>query len=48
MQVNLISITHPFGIEVLHDETTSSHPEELIAYCARVSNPENQNNITLL
>ena len=44
MQVNLISITQPFGIEVLHDETTSSHPEELIAYCARVSNPENQNN----
>jgi len=38
MQVNLISITQPY------DKATSSHPEELIAYCARVSNPENQNN----
>ena len=44
MQVNLISITQPFGVEVIYDEATSSHPEELIAYCARVSNPENQNN----
>ena len=39
MKVNLISITQP------HDKTISSQPEELIAYCARVSNPENQNNI---
>jgi len=38
MQVNLISITQPY------DKAASSHPEELIAYCARVSNPENQNN----
>ena len=38
MQVNLISVTQPY------DKTVSSQPEELIAYCARVSNPENQNN----
>ena len=38
MKVDLISITQPI------DELASSEPEELIAYCARVSNPENQNN----
>jgi hypothetical protein len=37
MKVDLISITQPI------DELASSEPEELIAYCARVSNPENQN-----
>ena len=38
MQVNLVSVTQPYH------EAISLHPEELIAYCARVSNPENQNN----
>ena len=38
MQENLVSVTQPYH------EAISLHPEELIAYCARVSNPENQNN----
>jgi len=38
MKVDLVSITQPI------DELVSSEPEELIAYCARVSNPENQDN----
>ncbi len=38
MKVNLVSVTQPYH------EAISLHPEELIAYCARVSNPENQNN----
>lgn len=40
--VQLISVTKP-----IHDEDTSSGidtPEQLIAYCARVSNPDNQLN----
>ena len=48
MQVKLISITQPFIEDnsdlreaVLQSKT---NPEDLIAYCARVSNPENQNN----
>ena len=38
MKVDLVSITQPI------DKLASSEPEELIAYCARVSNPENQDN----
>jgi thymidylate synthase (FAD) len=38
MNVKLISLTQPLTIR----EVSSS--EDLIAYCARVSNPENQNN----
>ena len=38
MNVKLISLTQPFS----HESTGS--PEDLIAYCARVSNPENQDN----
>lgn len=38
MKVKLIGVTQPVGIE---DIDTA---EELIAYCARVSNPSNQNN----
>jgi len=48
MQVKLISITQPFIEDnsdlreaVLQSKT---NPEDLIAYCARVSNPENQDN----
>ena len=48
MQVKLISITQPYIKDnsdlreaVLQSKT---NPEDLIAYCARVSNPENQNN----
>ena len=37
MEVNLVSITHP---RINNIET----PEDLIAYCARVSNPSNQLN----
>lgn len=37
MEVNLVSITHP---RINNIET----PEDLIAYCARVSNPSNQFN----
>jgi len=38
MNVKLISLTQPFS----HEAT--GFPEDLIAYCARVSNPENQDN----
>ena len=38
MKVDLVSLTQPFNA------TVSSSPEDLIAYCARVSNPENQSN----
>ena len=45
MNVKLVSLTQPLpadsGAEAL---THTSYPEDLIAYCARVSNPENQNN----
>ena len=48
MQVKLISITQPHIQDnsdlreaVLQSKT---NPEDLIAYCARVSNPENQDN----
>ena len=37
MHVKLVSITQ--------DLIQNGNPEELIAYCARVSNPENQNNL---
>ena len=37
-KVKLISLTQPF------DHEATGFPEDLIAYCARVSNPENQNN----
>ena len=37
-KVKLISLTQPY------DHETTGFPEDLIAYCARVSNPENQNN----
>lgn len=40
--VNLISYTVP-SPELVKDSITS--PQDLIAYCARVSNPENQNNV---
>lgn len=39
MNVKLISITKPMG------DFEHLTPEELIVYCARVSNPQNQNNI---
>ena len=42
MGVQLVSITKPY-IESWSDDATA---EELIAYCARVSNPENQHNST--
>lgn len=38
MQVNLISITEPVT------DVLATTPGQLIAYCARVSNPQNQNN----
>jgi thymidylate synthase (FAD) len=38
MNVKLISLTQPLAVREV------SGPEDLIAYCARVSNPENQNN----
>jgi thymidylate synthase (FAD) len=37
MHVKLVSVTQ--------DLIQNGNPEELIAYCARVSNPENQNNL---
>ena len=37
MNVSLISITQPFLSDL-------KNPEDIIAYCARVSNPDNQNN----
>ena len=40
MDVKLVSITKPQG-ESFDEQSTA---EELIAYCARVSNPENQHN----
>lgn len=39
MQVKIVSLTHPCGLFA-----KSHQPEDLIAYCARVSNPENQKN----
>ena len=39
MEVQLISITQPVV------EGQPMHAEDLIAYCARVSNPKNQNNL---
>tara|TARA_R100000742_G_C4276960_1_gene98422 strand:+ start:1559 stop:2335 length:777 start_codon:yes stop_codon:yes gene_type:complete len=39
MQVKIVSLTQPCGLVA-----ESHQPEDLIAYCARVSNPENQNN----
>ena len=41
MQVKLISITQPYYYHLNQPDTK---PEDLIAYCARVSNPENQSN----
>lgn len=41
MKVNLISYTKPSG---LLDDTNISTPLDLVAYCARVSNPTNQMN----
>jgi|TARA_B100001094_G_C17981379_1_gene695407 thymidylate synthase (FAD) len=38
MNVELISLTKPFNCQL------TDSPEDLISYCARVSNPENQNN----
>jgi len=38
MNVELISLTKPFNCQ------STDSPEDLISYCARVSNPENQNN----
>lgn len=42
MQVKLISVTQP--LIKTQDETRYLSPEELIVYCARVSNPANQLN----
>ena len=39
MQVKVVSLTHPCGLIA-----NSILPEDLIAYCARVSNPKNQSN----
>lgn len=43
MNVELISLTQPWLTHGCAHESTNN-PEDLIAYCARVSNPENQNN----
>ena len=40
MQVKLISYSQTDGKELI----SSTSPTELVAYCARVSNPDNQNN----
>ena len=40
MQVKLISYSQTDGMELI----SSTSPTELVAYCARVSNPDNQNN----
>ena len=40
MQVKLISYSQTDGMELI----SSTSPTELVAYCARVSNPGNQNN----
>lgn len=42
MTVKLISVTQP--VEEFTEETGCGDAEELISYCARVSNPSNQNN----
>jgi len=42
MQVKLISYSHPhFAVQAVDGELSA---QDLIAYCARVSNPSNQNN----
>ena len=40
MQVKIISYSQTDGMELI----SSTSPTELVAYCARVSNPDNQNN----
>ena len=42
MQVNLVSITQP----MINQQDELMNAEDIIAYCARVSNPNNQNNKT--
>ncbi len=42
MQVKLISVTQP----MINQQDESMNAEDIIAYCARVSNPSNQNNKT--
>ena len=42
MQVKLISITQP----MINQQDELMNAEDIIAYCARVSNPSNQNNKT--
>ena len=46
MQVNLVSITKPVDGTVVAAAGGGMDAEDLIAYCARVSNPNNQNNKT--
>ena len=41
MKVNLVSYTQPAGILI---DTDIKTPTDLVAYCARVSNPTNQVN----
>ena len=41
MQIKLISLTQP---QVYGDDLDVMSAEDIIAYCARVSNPKNQNN----
>ena len=41
-KVKLIAITKP--TEAMHLETGAHDAEDLISYCARVSNPANQDN----
>jgi len=42
VQVNLVSITQP----MINQQDELMNAEDIIAYCARVSNPNNQNNKT--
>ena len=42
MQVKLISITQP----MINQQDELMNAEDIIAYCARVSNPSNQKNKT--
>ena len=44
MQVNLVSITKPVDGTMCAAAAGGMDAEDLIAYCARVSNPNNQNN----
>jgi thymidylate synthase (FAD) len=44
VEVNLVSITKPVDGTVLAAAGGGMDAEDLIAYCARVSNPNNQNN----